>query len=376
MTPSFLPLASRVFIAGLVVSLPVTQAPANLAGTGESERAGAAYGELVADTIVSRIKCTGCRIDSKLVVTLKPEGEHAPNYFTPVRRASDGRYLVGDITFTKVLVYAANGRLESTIGRSGRGPGEFARIGMLALDSHDTLFVYDETLGRISVFGPDGTFARQLAAGFGQVFGMVSLGDTGLVLAPLAPPHALLLLDTRDRTVRDLEPVRTDRKGDRRLGPTSRGAIWSAEAKRYVFRKIAPSGRVLEQHVRRADWFNAKPEGNVPPGQKPASVIQTILEDRDGRLWTAISTARPNWKGSPPARKVSARAKHAVSGLYSDRLQTQNVIEVIDPRSRQLLASLTLGSIGEFIAEGFISVTRVSEDDVAEFDIYSVSFRK
>lgn len=71
-----------------------------------------------------------------------------------------GRIYVADDLSWNVAVFDRSGRLLRRLGRRGRGPGEFERPWHLAVDRHDSLFVWDGAVGRISVFGPDGRFAR------------------------------------------------------------------------------------------------------------------------------------------------------------------------------------------------------------------------
>jgi hypothetical protein len=58
-----------------------------------------------------------------------------------------------------VRVYDAGGALTGKVGRSGKGPGEFARLTYLGLRS-DTLYATDNGLGRVSFFSGDGRFLR------------------------------------------------------------------------------------------------------------------------------------------------------------------------------------------------------------------------
>lgn len=48
------------------------------------------------------------------------------------------------------------------VGRCGDGPGEFRSIDVLTV-SGDTVFAYDRTLNRVSVFDPNGSLLRSFA---------------------------------------------------------------------------------------------------------------------------------------------------------------------------------------------------------------------
>lgn len=59
----------------------------------------------------------------------------------------DGGYLLADVMTERVLEYDAQGGYRRTLGGQGRGPGEFQRLGPIALDGDSVLYVLDgETL--------------------------------------------------------------------------------------------------------------------------------------------------------------------------------------------------------------------------------------
>lgn len=66
-----------------------------------------------------------------------------------------GRIFVGDGQDSKIYVFTADGQLVQTIGRRGRGPGEFEWLESLYVGAGDTLYVFDSQLERLSAFEPD-----------------------------------------------------------------------------------------------------------------------------------------------------------------------------------------------------------------------------
>lgn len=76
-------------------------------------------------------------------------------------RLSDGRIVVADGGLSsRVSVFSANGIYEGAVGRSGEGPGEFKWVTSLQVGPGDSLFVYDASLQRLTVFTPEGEVAR------------------------------------------------------------------------------------------------------------------------------------------------------------------------------------------------------------------------
>lgn len=73
----------------------------------------------------------------------------------------DDRIVVADISDKNLKVYDAAGLRLQTVGRVGHGPGEF--VGLTTGQTYlDTLVGYDMNGSRLSFFGPDGRFARDL----------------------------------------------------------------------------------------------------------------------------------------------------------------------------------------------------------------------
>lgn len=73
----------------------------------------------------------------------------------------DERVVVADISDKNLKVYDAAGLRVQTVGRVGHGPGEF--VGLTTGQTYrDTLVGYDMNGSRLSFFGPDGRFARDL----------------------------------------------------------------------------------------------------------------------------------------------------------------------------------------------------------------------
>jgi hypothetical protein len=73
----------------------------------------------------------------------------------------DGTIFVLDGMSQEVRAFSREGAYLASIGRPGKGPGEFTGARALALDEDGALYVLDERLARISVLSPDRTLAYQ-----------------------------------------------------------------------------------------------------------------------------------------------------------------------------------------------------------------------
>lgn len=80
-------------------------------------------------------------------------------------RLSDGRIAVVDNRAPDLRIFDADGRWVRTLGRKGRGPGEFQSPSILGVLPGDTIVVVDGSLRRISLFHPDAGFIRSATAG-------------------------------------------------------------------------------------------------------------------------------------------------------------------------------------------------------------------
>lgn len=95
----------------------------------------------------------------------------------------DGAIAAANAGSGQVAVLERDGRLRATLGRPGEGPGEFEWLnGILARG--DTVVGIDGATLRLSLFGPDGSLARDLALdpeqGAPTGIRAVDLGDAGI----------------------------------------------------------------------------------------------------------------------------------------------------------------------------------------------------
>ncbi|MXW83202.1 MAG: 6-bladed beta-propeller [Rhodothermaceae bacterium] len=68
---------------------------------------------------------------------------------------SRGRLYVADSGWDELLVFSDSGVQEGVIGRAGKGPGEFERVSAVHIDAQDSVYVWDNSLQRITIFSPD-----------------------------------------------------------------------------------------------------------------------------------------------------------------------------------------------------------------------------
>ena len=77
-------------------------------------------------------------------------------YITDVAVNSKGDFYVADRQLNEVKKFNKDGEYLLTIGRFGQGPGEFQSPSIVSVNNHNELIVFDNRVGRISVFSDSG----------------------------------------------------------------------------------------------------------------------------------------------------------------------------------------------------------------------------
>ena len=99
-----------------------------------------------------------------------------------------GSYLLTDYSDKNLKLYAADGQRTGTIGRVGRGPGEFVSLNS-AQPYGDSIVAYDFNGSRLTVFNPAGQVARTMTVRgpAGQNIWSVRVVDDSLFLLVSTP---------------------------------------------------------------------------------------------------------------------------------------------------------------------------------------------
>ncbi|MGH7720879.1 MAG: hypothetical protein ACREON_18790 [Gemmatimonadaceae bacterium] len=105
------------------------------------------------------------RLSEHAVLTLGAVDGTGPDVFGRVAgasRLSSGAVMAADGMSVDVRLFSDRGRLLNRAGGRGEGPGEFRTILSMRRCAGDSVFVYDPASFRVSVFGPNGNFARAI----------------------------------------------------------------------------------------------------------------------------------------------------------------------------------------------------------------------
>lgn len=107
----------------------------------------------------------------------------------------DGRIAFADAQAEEVRVYDASGNRLATFGRAGDGPGEFRGVRGVRRFRGDSILTWDSRagffVGTLTVFTPDGTYARTIPAAerdIGAILGVAADGTLMVEPRISAPP--------------------------------------------------------------------------------------------------------------------------------------------------------------------------------------------
>lgn len=250
---------------------------------------------------------------------------------------------------TMVLDSSAN--LVRTLGARGEGPGEFNYVAQL-YPKGDSVVVGD-LRGAAAMFAPDGRFIRALALPINLIGQTVLLrGDTLLAQMSIMNEERfglpLHLMAPNGDTVRSFGAE--DRSFNPRLSvaayrmvaPETDSTFWVARIDKYRIERWHMSGHLLQVLAHDRPWFTPRTEDwDGSQRERPPSRIKQIHQDRAGRLLVLLERARADWR--PESGAGRGREPSGPNSLPGQMRYFEHVIEILDPVSGALLATLTGG---------------------------------
>lgn len=114
-------------------------------------------------------------------------GEVAFGAVAAATRLSSGDVVIADAYDGVVRFFAPSGALVRTAGRRGAGPNEFRSTSWLGQCGHDSIYVWDRVLARMSVLDLDGAIVRQFRL---EPTASTIACSRGGALAYFGPPEA------------------------------------------------------------------------------------------------------------------------------------------------------------------------------------------
>ena len=251
---------------------------------------------------------------------------------------SDGRFVSANAPGwnSVISIWDSRGRYVSSLGREGEGPGELSSRGALTLliDSSNNLHVRDGA-SSWSVFSPDHEFLRRVPAQLmGGLPGTTIILDDGSAVASdgLGPDagHYFRMVDSTGALRRTFGPVnrRSTGTGGRPITYAGGQTFWAGPAEEggdaYVLEEWGVDGELRRTLRRDVSWYRWNGNRHASPGVRYLHISQ------GGILYAMISR--------PTEDYARAWERGDMSREQRDLL-TEIVVEVIDTRSGELLAS-------------------------------------
>ena len=345
---------NRLIPAATVAVLALACAGAESGGSDEGRVSWTTAVDTVGDTVVVRTTGIDDTAATHMLVTEieigELDGEDAYTFggINELEVAEDGRIYVYDRQVPALREYDAGGKYVRTLGRKGKGPGEYEQANGVAVHRDGRVVLWDAGTAHINVYAPDGTFLsgwplpggagfytsgavfvdtagntyartrigdppKENAAASGRMFGttgLVKWDRDGRVLDSLAPPPTTI----------EPQTIVATQKGGTSMSfvPFSPRHVWawsplgyfiSAQTDRYAVIISAPDGRVRrierdatpvpvagEERADNEERSTASMRRTDPtwrwsgpgiPGTKPA--IASLAAADDGRIWVSVS---------------------------------------------------------------------------------------
>lgn len=224
-----------------------------------------------------------------------------------VGAAGDGAFLLsGVVGGGEILVYGRDGRVTSSIGRPGEGPGEFGSNLRVLVPARDTIIVVDDSNARITTTDLAGAVLSTLRIP-GRVHSVARLATGQILLhgrlssGPAQPLFHLLAADGGEVS----SFGRTEREAwdtDQWVVAAGRSAdYWAASMWEYeLFRGHADS--LASAVTREVDWFPSDVTWSREflETEPPPPLITNLYEDDDALLWVYVAVADPDWAPDIP----------------------------------------------------------------------------
>ena len=285
---------------------------------------------------------------------------------------ADGTFLVkAGPRWAELFLADESGAIVRQIGRSGEGPGEWFRPLSVA-ELPDAFVVFDPFLSRVTWLAKGDLAVARTAR--------MPPANTGTLPAVFADGSYVLSgpVPTREAAGRPLHVVTPDGEVLRSFGedpspsviaPSGDSAVWAAQGDRYRLEKWHLDGRLVAVYEREADWFPALAADAAPEAGDASLQISGMWEDGLGRLWVHMMVR------TLTEVIVLDDDGHEMRTLRHDPdpKSSQEVIEVLDPRTASVVARRRIPESDGLVAMGgfFQQVHRSTDRGLLEIDIWA-----
>lgn len=304
--------------------------------------------------IADELACSRCELSFQAKATLVVPRDTGDVFPSAIRVDAQRRYWVFRDEAVPVL-FDAEGKFLRTLGRLGRGPGEFQMAYDLLLVGNDSLVVMDAVTRRATVLTKSLVPVRYVSLPLYMMTPIVISWPKAIVSGGTLPTpdgigrelHRTSLAGTEGAVLKSFGPGDGEVTGSdasyllyQNLAQPRNGMFWTSAQRTYDLFQWRADGSLVRAMQRRPTWF-AKPSPmnynwKVEP---PPPHIAAIEEDREGLLWIFLKVAATTWREAWPV--VPEAVREAPGRLIQTDKLFATTIEVIDPRTKRVVARRT-----------------------------------
>jgi hypothetical protein len=294
--------------------------------------------------------CPACRIAVDTVAILgryEPWLREGPS---SIGRDSRWRYFVTQPNRSEPpWVFDRDGKHLATLGRLGGGPGEYRGANRVLVTPGDSLVVFDQANGRMTVLSPDLQLIRG-APLTAFVFSAAWLPTSTIVVNAAVPTrerigHPFHVFDRVGNVLRSFGDDGVANYAHdtprllRHLAPAGQDRFWSVTVQfRYVVEQWTSGGQLVQRFERQPSWFPRDvPISPITPTAPPTPFVGGVWLTGDGLVWVLIRIADPRWRSA--IAPGPTREGRGTSTVTDRKLVYDTFIEVLDPVTGKLVAS-------------------------------------
>ena len=326
--------------------------------------------------------CRSCEITATRIVTLGDDSMALVGATPTLQRDSRGRYyMTRDFDMAEILVLGADGDYITTLGRPGKGPGEYVAVNSIIVGAGDTIHVIDAGARRHTVLSPSYDVLRTTPIAYApETNGVILLPNQKLLVHALsADPSAFgvpfHVLDSTGKVIRSFGGTNAQLDWEslvpltmRMIAPSTRaGLFWAIRWRRYEPELWdARNGELSKVLQREYRWF--REELTAPQVTPPSAEMHGIWEDSKDRLWVIVWIPDQNW------RKV--RAAVGPDGEYYAACDRSRVydssVAIFDSRTGRLIATDTFDAAFIPMRRGYFYSCRETDDGSPRIDVWQL----
>ncbi len=291
--------------------------------------------------IPDAVSCAQCRISMSAQTFLRVPSAQALSG-APYRLHVDAKSRIWMLEGNSVLLFDRTGRFLQTVGRQGRGPGEYQGPSDVMVLPGDSILILDPVNARASVLSPELKYVRSFSYPFTFGQGVVlrwpdSVLVSGRTSGPRAsvdPLYHMNFAQPRVRVVQNFGSVGGvlrpgySRDISQHINTNARGELITVDCAAYDITIWNRPGAERTQLQRRPSWFAAPSTQGMGPNAPPPPAISGTWVDASGLLWVATRVPAPGWKSAWSGVQMAREIK--VSSIALELLY-DTVLEVIDP---------------------------------------------